>query len=603
MSGRGSIAGGNGRGRNGGGYYGRRPGFNGNRPRPGENRTDRPPVNGRDLREQLQRPQPQQIPGTQTVNEMADLRGALQQIMVTLGHFTNRLENLETKNRGPDQPADSRPNNGQAHHQAGPRTTTTQQKATKAAVINVSTSCDFAGVVKGLYRSVQLKHHRTNWTRLPKAIHERLGRLVDDIRPPLPDEDVRRQLKAAADRFADEICKVVSDHLDRKQQQVVDQLQMLDATDCNKAQQIAVKYLSVRPGKRLQQEQRSVFLEEAAAIVGRNRQQAPRPDADGFEFQRKQRHAEVQPSGSLPAREPAAPAPIQISNSFQALQSMVEDVAVQPDVEVEADGAESEARSEDRKRRGSQSTASSTANVTSLSTERRKAIPADPKETHTRAIPDAQPNSKRPCTKSTPPPPPPMPPRRHSLNHVSIHNGAFKDLWSLTPRASTSFLWIGDSNSRQFTNIAPDWEVHAFNGARLDHVADILDRMQKPPLTELEAIVVAIGINYRDDKQIKLDKDLERIKTAVSQMNDIKIYFVLPSYADNLDLRQKAVIDAVHTDMKKAAVCVAALDPTDVFIQPGDKFGIHYDSKTANKIFRRAVSDVIQWQRNIDSVF
>ena len=84
------------------------------------------------------------------------------------------------------------------------------------------------------------------------------------------------------------------------------------------------------------------------------------------------------------------------------------------------------------------------------------------------------------------------------------------------------------------THIAADWEVHAFSGARFNHVADILEKMAKKssPPSELEAIVVAVGINHREDVQIKLDKDLERIKTAGARMDDVKVYFVPPSYAD-----------------------------------------------------------------------
>jgi hypothetical protein len=84
-------------------------------------------------------------------------------------------------------------------------------------------------------------------------------------------------------------------------------------------------------------------------------------------------------------------------------------------------------------------------------------------------------------------------------------------------------------------------------------------------------------------------------------MDDVKVYFVPPSYADKMDPRLKVVIDRIHTAMKKAGICVAALDPMDVFLLPTDKYAIHYDSETSNRIFRSAVSDVIQWQRNIDS--
>ena len=122
-------------------------------------------------------------------------------------------------------------------------------------------------------------------------------------------------------------------------------------THSNKAQQVAAKYLSVRPGRRLQPEQRTVLLEEAVAIVGRSRKQPPRVDDDGFQFQRKQRQAEVQLSGSSPARESIAPAPIETSNRFQALQSTVDDVDAQPEAETER--VQPEVRSDGRKRPGS----------------------------------------------------------------------------------------------------------------------------------------------------------------------------------------------------------------------------------------------------------
>ena len=62
------------------------------------------------------------------------------------------------------------------------------------------------------FRFLQMSHHRRNWTTLPPSLSKRVDEFTNDIKPPLPTDNLQQALRAAADEYRNKIKTVVADH-------------------------------------------------------------------------------------------------------------------------------------------------------------------------------------------------------------------------------------------------------------------------------------------------------------------------------------------------------------------------------------------------------
>ena len=194
-----------------------------------------------------------------------DVNATLQKVTQALSVLAERIQKLEG---GPDKVSDRSKSDREKH--AGPLTHT------------LSNNDDFASVVKDMYRMVQLDHHAGNWKELPKSLSERLLKFADDIRPPMPDEELRDQMTELTRAYGVRICETVRHHIANKRAQIAAAAATRDNTDIDRAKEVTGRQLARRLGRRLEDSKRQQLLDQAASAVGSNRRQ-PEIDADGFQ--------------------------------------------------------------------------------------------------------------------------------------------------------------------------------------------------------------------------------------------------------------------------------------------------------------------------------
>ena len=494
--------------------------------------------------------------------EKIEQRGPVQKERPTSGQNAQPgPRRANSQNNGGSEQSSDRPTSGQ-RKQPGPPTTNSTNR--------MSESVDFADVVKGLYRSVQLQHHQGNWARgLPKAIGERLQRLIDDIKPPLPNDDIRRELKQAADRFAGEVCKLVRGHLDRKLQQTNANLETLDSTDADKAQQLATKYLTIRLGRRLQDGHRDGLLRNAVNLVGRGR--------SGHVNNQTNVDGSVQNSGRPINGHRKLPEPSTANRSTNVPSESV----------VDADGFQTPRGNKRRRARDSPTTPTmSVSNRFAALQETDERAEEDAEEP---AVPTNSPKRPRKLMGS------PRPGRKARQQHdVIVHDD--KDDAQIKLHPSTTVLVLGDSNVRRFKDIPVGWEVHSIPGARFPHVTAALRRLDRAPKPTALTVIISAGINYRDDKGSgRCRDDLYDLADSIHDVTNTGFIINLVSFSAALSDRQKSQMTQVNQwigEALKDYCTIPPLDPETVTIAPGDPYGVHYDDETAERLFANLVEIV-----------
>lgn len=86
------------------------------------------------------------------------------------------------------------------------------------------------------------------------------------------------------------------------------------------------------------------------------------------------------------------------------------------------------------------------------------------------------------------------------INVITIHKNVQKCDWILRLRSATTVLVVGDSNMARFGSFPLDWQLECFPGARLEHLPALLNSLKREPDAKLTFLIVAVGINNRDDK-------------------------------------------------------------------------------------------------------
>ena len=134
-----------------------------------------------------------------------------------------------------------------------------------------SSNPDFALICKGLFRFVQLSHHRTNWTSLPQSIGRAISKITDNIRPPMPTSTLTDELAALSMDYSQKITRAVQRHIDQSKVSTEQDLLKLSPQDLSAAVSVANKQLVSKLGKRIAATTQKRLLEEASAMVGLGR--------------------------------------------------------------------------------------------------------------------------------------------------------------------------------------------------------------------------------------------------------------------------------------------------------------------------------------------
>lgn len=478
----------------------------------------------------------QQTTRGRTGTETDQIRQVIEGLGKSLADLSKRLVSIE--NGGPDRPQ-GRPAKSDHLKQAGPPTTLR------------SLNDDFGAMSKCLYRLVQLHHHEANWEKLPKSIDERLQKLADDIKPPMPDDDLRSALMAATLDYGERISKIVREHIRAKHIATQIEAAKLDRTDVDRAKEVAAKYLSTRLGKRLDASRRATMLDAAVNVVGMHRQPPPtvsETDADGFTLVTRSPRPQRQTSDTAPSihKRKLESSPVVTDNAFQVLADIHAEPMTDEEEDVEGDA-----------------------------------------EAATEPSPPVRKPIKQP--RRTPPTD-----SFRTKAGVEVFRGR-KEEWSIQPAPGTKTIVIGDSNVRDAPKVPTDWEIFAMPGAKLQHVVPVLNQLRPTGTDNLQHIIIQVGINHRtsfsgDD----VIEALTDIGDALCQVAIASTTFCGISMSSKRPQTELDRVDKINEHAKGIWTQENFIEPLsddDIEIRKSDTlYGIHFTPETIDKIIQKMVA-------------
>lgn len=302
-----------------------------------------------------------------------------------------------------------------------------------------STNPDFTKVCKAAYRYVQLAHHGNNWAALPKGIASSLDRIVGNIRPPMPSDELTNGLAALTLEFGQKICKAVQDHMSASKIKTEQQLMSLNGLDKDKARVIVDKQLNTKLGKKMSDTHRSSLLTEAFATVGMAK--------------------------TTSSTDPLVQTPLKPKGSTQPKPSAAKNLFV-----------EAVAGTPSKKRR--------VASEDDMS-------PEIPLSGTSRTTPQASADQR--------PKPGPLSSRKGPINRT--HSKGDYDGSHFSVRGNCRVLIIGDSQVQNLTGLPDFFQIESFRGAKFPWMTDIAKELELPD--SVEHIVLAAGINHRDENVLR----------------------------------------------------------------------------------------------------
>ena len=298
-----------------------------------------------------------------------------------------------------------------------------------------STNPDFTKVCKAAYRYVQITHHGNNWAALPKGIASSLDRIVGNIRPPMPSDELTNGLAALTLEFGQKICKTVQDHMSAGKIKIEQELMSLSGLDKDTARVIVDKQLNTKLGKKMSDSHRSSILAEAFAMVGIAK--------------------------STSSTDPLVQTPLKPKGSTQPKPSVVKKLFTQA--------------------------------VTGTPSKKRRVASDDdmspeiPLSGTGRTTPQAAADQR--------PRPGPLSARKSPINRT--HNKGDYDGYHFDVRGGCRILILGDSQVQNLTGLPDYFQIESFRGAKFPWMTDIVKDMELPD--SVEHIVLAAGFNHRDD--------------------------------------------------------------------------------------------------------
>ena len=99
---------------------------------------------------------------------------------------------------------------------------------------------------------------------------------------------------------------------------------------------------------------------------------------------------------------------------------------------------------------------------------------------------------------------------------------------------------IGDSNAQSWLDCSTLWSVHAFSGAHLHHLIDILEKSKFPP--NIKMVVIAVGVNDRETTPSHLMDQLHKILDLVQQKHGLPSRFLMVPQLPTFTGQESAII-------------------------------------------------------------
>lgn len=178
--------------------------------------------------------------------------------------------------------------------------------------------------------------------------------------------------------------------------------------------------------------------------------------------------------------------------------------------------------------------------------------------------------------------PPSYAPVSHSKN-IFIHSGKNKNNWTINPHENTNILIVADSNLKLSTVYKPGCEIHSFSGGNLNNITQVLKRL--PTNNKIKQVITVVGLNNRSDNTDKIKTEIDNLKDALQRFNDY--YFTGISFGPYLEPKQVETLSMLNSYAELVfgdLHFIKNIPHSLINLVPGDQWGIHHDSETANLV-------------------
>ena len=174
-------------------------------------------------------------------------------------------------------------------------------------------------------------------------------------------------------------------------------------------------------------------------------------------------------------------------------------------------------------------------------------------------------------------------------NKVNIHNSTrekYQD-WEL-PLIKTNILLLGDSNLSRIKVCPSNMTIHAFPGAKIEHITNILRTYKHDP-SKVQHIILQPGINNKSsnspDYVSKLTTML--INQAKRTFNTAEVHGLQVNHSTQLPLQEEKILQIINNCYNKHTKAIPCLPPL-LFRTETDN--IHWTSSTAEHILTHITS-------------
>lgn len=517
---------------------------------------------------------------------------------------TTRYRNWE------DTSPDTYQNNPKPRTYAEATAASSHQRNTGENTTNTKSA--FTALWKGLYKAVQLRHHKHNWINPPQSLKGRIDGLLVNINPPSASQNLTHDLSTSGIRFADDIKNDVKKHLNTEISKVYQELSYMkfDA----RARLVADKWLTKRL-PRLKSSDRKEFLDDAVRVTG-----SKINDTVSLE-----QHTETETRGdTVPPPLPSTPPPNVPTQNITASLRMIPDTPEeQYNCNVQTVSRTTEIHDTPVTPVNTPSTRVSPTRLLTeplnehmddewqlvTSKKRKSTVPADRGETQEkRPLSPAsgeqddiamEQQSRNKIRKSD---------YFNTIYKVHVWTGRKED-WDISMAEAKPYIVLADSNCRDATAIPKEYQICALPGGRLEHATALLNKFKSPIMNHQQDFIIAMGINHRFDRSENFRKTVEALMDAIFQNDSVGVVQVsgipiYPHHRQNVTNTLREI-----NEILRRAFGDHYLEPLEgdyIHVQARDSSLVHFTPQTINIILReiklRATTTMPRVLRNPDSV-
>ena len=429
------------------------------------------------------------------------------------------------------------------------------------------------------YRHCQLRHHQRVWEETPKKICGMLSHVFSNITPPFPDERLKNQFTTLEIETDNKIREIVRQHLTASIEENKTGLGRLNPDNKEEALNIVYKQLTRNLGRKMDHEEKKRLLAEASDLltyyITDDRDQAHDQETrkDRAETDNAAGDGTSTKDGPVTEKDKTKEGHAQPDSDKQTMTDVEQSGPSSPE--------QMEAQNSTRKRGRSDLATPTGRSPTQLILE---------EDSPTLPITQEQKTKKNKTNEGSPT-------TASKFIHSSrmrteegrgesqaiTHRAEGKRDWRCQPKETTHTVIFGDSNMNLARKIPPGTEVHSFPGLRFGHAADILNKLHRPdnPLR----VVIAAGVNHRDDLTSSVDGELDQLQRAVADSDHEVIMAGVPvSHTHNPN--QKRLINSINARLRETyqGRFAEAIKPEHVIIEAKDAYKIHHTQTTTDKV-------------------